>query len=47
MLYGGIPLMFSFGTPDQKADFLKSLFEETYISDIIGRNKVRIDTPHA
>ncbi len=41
VLYGGLPLIFSFGTPDQKADFLKSLFEETYISDIIGRNKVR------
>lgn len=41
VLYGGLPLVLAFGTPDQKADFLKSLFEETYISDIIGRNKVR------
>ncbi len=32
---------FSFDTPDQKSDFLKSLFEETYISDIIGRNSIR------
>lgn len=41
VLYGGLPLIFAFSTPDQKAHFLKSLFEETYISDIIGRNAVR------
>ena len=41
MLYGGLPLIFSFPTSDQKADFLKALFEETYISDIVGRNHVR------
>ncbi len=41
LLYGGLPLVLSFQTPDQKADFLKSLLEETYISDIVGRNKVR------
>ena len=41
VLYGGLPLVLSFQTPDQKTDFLKSLFEETYISDIIGRNNVR------
>ena len=41
LLYGGIPLVLLQETPDQKADFLKSLFEETYLSDIIGRNKVR------
>ena len=41
VLYGGIPLVLSLKTPDQKSDFLKILFEETYISDIIGRNKIR------
>ena len=41
VLYGGLPLIFSFSAPDQKTDFLKSLFEETYISDIVGRNRVR------
>ena len=41
VLYGGIPLILTFTTPDQKRDFLKSLFEETYISDIIERNNVR------
>ena len=41
VLYGGLPLIMSFESPDQKVDFLKSLFEETYISDIIGRNNIR------
>lgn len=31
----------TFATPDQKVDFLKNLFDETYISDIVGRNNVR------
>lgn len=41
MLYGGIPLVLEFSTPDQKIAFLKSLFEETYISDIVGRHNIR------
>ena len=41
VLYGGLPLIFSFESPDQKVDFLKNIFEETYISDIIGRNNIR------
>ena len=41
MLYGGIPLVLEFITPDQKIAFLKSLFEETYISDIVGRHHIR------
>ena len=41
MLYGGLPLVLSFTTPDQKIAFLKSLFEETYISDIVGRHSIR------
>ena len=41
MLYGGLPLTLNFGTVEEKSDFLKSLFEETYISDIVGRNNVR------
>lgn len=41
MLYGGIPLVLEFTTPDQKIAFLKSLFEETYISDIVGRHNIR------
>jgi uncharacterized protein len=41
MLYGGIPLTLEFTTPEQKIAFLKSLFEETYISDIVGRHNIR------
>ena len=41
VLYGGLPLVLSFTTPDQKIAFLKSLFEETYISDIVGRHNIR------
>ncbi len=41
MLYDGLPLIFSFSAPDEKISFLKSLFEETYISDIVGRHKIR------
>lgn len=41
MLYGGIPLVLDFSTPDQKITFLKTLFEETYISDIVGRHNIR------
>ena len=41
MLYGGLPLVLSVTAPDQKIAFLKSLFEETYISDIVGRHNIR------
>lgn len=41
VLFGGIPLVLGFETADQKSDFLKSLFEQTYISDITGRNNIR------
>ena len=41
VLFGGIPLVLGFESADQKSDFLKSLFEETYISDITGRNNIR------
>ena len=41
MLYGGIPLVLNISNPEQKVAFLKSLFEETYISDIVGRYNVR------
>lgn len=41
MLYGGLPYVLQFKTSDQKIAFLKSIFEETYISDIIGRHNIR------
>lgn len=41
MLYGGLPLVLNFAAVDQKIAFLKALFEETYISDIVGRHNIR------
>lgn len=41
MLYGGLPLVLSFTTAEQKIAFLKSLFEETYLADIVGRYNIR------
>ena len=41
MVYGGIPLVLSQNTHEQKSAFLKSLFNEVYITDILGRNRIR------
>ena len=41
LLYGGLPMIRSLQTPEQKVVFLKALLEETYISDIVGRHSVR------
>ncbi len=41
MVYGGIPLVLNQKTHEQKSAFLKSLFTEVYITDILGRNKIR------
>ena len=41
MVYGGIPLVLSQKTHEQKSAFLKSLFNEVYITDILGRNRIR------
>ena len=40
-LFGGLPLVLTQPDPDQKIAFLKSLLEETYISDIVGRHNIR------
>lgn len=36
ILYGGFPSIMNISSPEEKINFLKSLFEETYISDIVG-----------
>ena len=41
MLYGGLPQVVLLPIAEQKIDLLKSLMEETYISDIVGRRKMR------
>ena len=43
MLYGGLPQVLMCQTDDQKAKYLKSLFEETYLRDIKDRYGIRRD----
>ena len=44
VLYGGLPLILSKRTSEEKSIYLKNLFEQTYIKDIIERNNIqRID----
>lgn len=43
MLYGGLPQILSYATEEQKAKFLKSLFDEVYIKDIKDRYEIRKD----
>ncbi len=44
VLYGGLPLVLSKKTDEEKAKYLKDLFDQTYIKDIIERNNIqRID----
>lgn len=38
--YGGLPLTITMNTDEQRMEYLTSLFEETYIKDIIERNHV-------
>ncbi len=44
VLYGGLPLILSKKTDEEKSQYLKDLFEQTYVKDIIERNNIqRID----
>ena len=40
-VYGGLPLILSRETPEEKAEYIISLFQKVYLSDIIDRHKVR------
>lgn len=40
IIYGGLPLVQSMKTEEQKIGYLTKLFEETYIKDIVERNKI-------
>ena len=42
--YGGLPQILSMNSDEQKVDYLKNLFETTYIKDIKERNKIRHKT---
>lgn len=39
-LYGGLPIMLSLETDEEKSEYLKQLFDEVYINDIIERHKI-------
>ena len=41
MIYGGLPMILNRKTDEQKAKYLRDLFDETYIKDIIERNNIR------
>lgn len=41
ILYGGLPVVVQMTSEEQKIKYLKTIFEETYINDIIGRHKVK------
>lgn len=40
-LYGGLPLVLSYGTPEGKAEYLTHLLENVYLSDIVERRRVQ------
>lgn len=41
VLYGGLPPVVLLPTAEQKIELLKSLFQETYINDIVGRHSIK------
>lgn len=40
-IYGGLPLILSLDNDNEKSRYLKELFKETYLNDIIERNKIQ------
>lgn len=42
-LYGGLPKILEYKTDEDKAFYLKNIFEETYLTDIKERHKIRND----
>lgn len=40
VMYGGMPLVVSMRTDEQKARYLENLIDETYLKDIVARNRV-------
>ncbi len=39
--YGGLPLILRYAAAEDKADYLTSLFNKVYLSDIVDRHKIR------
>lgn len=44
MVYGGMPFLTSMNLPEQKEEYLKTLFKETYLRDIRDRYKIQNDS---
>lgn len=41
MIYGGLPQVAQFSTERQKAEYLKNIFTNVYIKDVVERNKIQ------
>ena len=41
MIYGGLPQVAQFSTGQQKAEYLKNIFANVYIKDVVERNKIQ------
>ena len=41
MIYGGLPQIVSFQSERQKADYLKNIFANVYLKDVIEKNKIQ------
>ena len=41
MIYGGLPQVVQFSVERQKAEYLKNIFTNVYIKDVVERNKLR------
>jgi predicted AAA+ superfamily ATPase len=39
--YGGLPLILFRKSPEEKAEYLQTLFQQVYLSDIVDRNNIR------
>ncbi len=44
IVYGGMPYLLHLSTHEAKAEYLKNLFQLTYLRDVIERNKILADT---
>ena len=41
LTFGGMPLILSYNKTEDKVKYLQNLFKETYLKDIIERNKIK------
>ena len=41
MIYGGLPQVALFSVERQKAEYLKNIFTNVYIKDVVERNKIQ------